>query len=127
MTLTTQIIQRGPYRSPFVCYDEERELERHNHTAEIMRCIITFDSIHRVMKAEKILKRENVSITLIPTPRRISSDCGMVVQVDCDEIEYARECISKKGLVIEGVYEIDEEVVRRYEKKQEGLKGETKT
>lgn len=72
-----------------------------------MRCVITFDSIHRVMKAEKILKGENVTITLIPTPRQISSDCGMVVQVDCDDLERAQEILRANSLGFEGAYRID--------------------
>ena len=72
-----------------------------------MNYVITFDSIHRVMKAEKILKRENVSITLIPKPRQISSDCGMVVQIDCVELERAQEILDRNRLEIEGIYEIE--------------------
>ena len=72
-----------------------------------MKCVITFNSIHRVMKAEKILKREGVSITLVPTPRRISSDCGMVVRVDCGELDRAQKILKTSGLDVEGIYEID--------------------
>ena len=69
-----------------------------------MNCVITFDSIHRVMKAEKILERENVFVTLIPTPRQISSDCGMVVRMDCEHLERAQEILNKDRLKIEGIY-----------------------
>jgi len=58
------------------------------------------------MKAEKILKEEAVSLSLIPTPRHISSDCGMVVQIDCDDLKKTRKIIQEHGLTIEGVYEI---------------------
>ena len=72
-----------------------------------MNCVITFDSIHRVMKAEKILKEKGVPITLIPTPRQISSDCGMVVQVSCGELDRAQEILNKNRLEIEGVYRLE--------------------
>jgi hypothetical protein len=78
-----------------------------NRIAIRMYCVITFDSIHRVMKAEKILKRENISITLRPTPRQISSDCGMVVQVDCGELERAQEVLIINRLEIEGIYRLE--------------------
>ena len=74
-----------------------------------MKCVITFDSIHRVMKAERILKGEAISLSLIPTPRHISSDCGMVVRIECDGREKALEIIQKHGLTIEGVYVIGKE------------------
>ncbi|UCE19276.1 MAG: DUF3343 domain-containing protein [Gemmatimonadota bacterium] len=73
-----------------------------------MNCVITFDSIHRVMKAERILKSEDVSLTLVPTPREISSECGMVVQVGCEELERVQEIFNKNRLEIEGIYQIDE-------------------
>lgn len=81
-----------------------------------MNCVIAFGSIHRVMKAEKILKREIVPLTLIPTPRQISSDCGMVVRIDCDDLEKALKIIQEYGLIIEGVYEIGKEGTRRRER-----------
>jgi hypothetical protein len=45
------------------------------------KCIIIFNSIHRVMKAEKVLKEENVDFELIPTPRELKSDCGLAIKV----------------------------------------------
>lgn len=43
-------------------------------------CIAIFHSIHRVMKAEKILKGQHVDILLIPAPRQLSSDCGLALR-----------------------------------------------
>ncbi len=44
-----------------------------------MPTVFVFDSIHYVLKAEKILKKEGISCELIPVPREISSDCGMAL------------------------------------------------
>ena len=86
-----------------------------------MYCVITFDSIHRVMKAENILKAESVSLSLIPTPRHISSDCGMVVQIDCDDLEKTLKIIQDHGLRTEGIYEMSKEGIRRHERGYKGL------
>jgi len=59
------------------------------------------------MKAEKILKAQGIDITLIPTPREISSDCGMVIQVGCTEVNRAKDIINEQGLMIEGVYQLE--------------------
>jgi len=40
-------------------------------------CIFTFQSIHYVLKAEKLLLENNITPTIIPTPRDLSSNCGM--------------------------------------------------
>ncbi len=43
-------------------------------------CVAIFHSIHRVMKAEKLLKAEKLEILLIPVPRQLSSDCGLAIR-----------------------------------------------
>jgi Protein of unknown function (DUF3343) len=44
--------------------------------------IAVFNSIHRVMKAESLLKEKRLSILLIPAPRSVSSDCGLAIRYD---------------------------------------------
>ncbi len=42
--------------------------------------LLTFDSIHDVLKAEKLLLRLGLSCDLVPTPRTLSRDCGMAIE-----------------------------------------------
>jgi len=42
--------------------------------------VAIFNSIHRVMKAEKALKQAGVDILLIPVPRQLASDCGLAIR-----------------------------------------------
>jgi hypothetical protein len=46
-----------------------------------MKCVFLFESVHRVMKAEKVLKEKGIAVDLIPVPREISSECGMAVEL----------------------------------------------
>lgn len=46
-----------------------------------MNYILIFNSVHKVMKAEKILKSSGVSFKTIPVPRQLSSDCGLAIRV----------------------------------------------
>jgi len=43
-----------------------------------------FNSAHRVMKAESVLKAHNQPILLIPAPRVLSTDCGLALRFDDD-------------------------------------------
>lgn len=43
--------------------------------------VAIFHSIHRVMKAEKILKQHQVDILLIPVPRELTADCGLAIRL----------------------------------------------
>jgi hypothetical protein len=42
--------------------------------------VLILPSIHHVLKVEKGAKDRKLSVELIPTPRQISSDCGMSVE-----------------------------------------------
>ena len=43
-------------------------------------CVAIFNSIHRVMKAEKVLKLQGARVQLIPVPRQLTSDCGLAIR-----------------------------------------------
>jgi len=43
--------------------------------------IILFYTIHDVLRAEKILKKHNITHELVPVPRNLSSDCGICVKL----------------------------------------------
>jgi len=70
--------------------------------------IAVFHSIHRVMKAEKILKGAGVPILLIPAPREISSDCGLALRYTPEETERVRDLLASQGLPPAEVYQYQE-------------------
>ena len=43
--------------------------------------VAIFHSIHRVLSAEQVLKRDGVSFLLIPVPRQLTSDCGLALRI----------------------------------------------
>jgi hypothetical protein len=43
--------------------------------------LAVFNSAHRVMKAESILKSRGLSILLIPAPRQLMADCGLALRI----------------------------------------------
>jgi len=49
-----------------------------------MKHVFIFESVHRVMKAEKLLKGKGIKLDLIPVPREISSDCGVAIELSAD-------------------------------------------
>jgi hypothetical protein len=46
--------------------------------------VAIFHSVHKVMKAEKLLKLAKVEMLLIPVPRELSSDCGLAIRFAAD-------------------------------------------
>jgi len=63
-----------------------------------MTCILLFQSVHQVMKAEKVLKERGMAVDLIPVPREISSDCGVAIQVPSEVSEEALCFVGERGL-----------------------------
>lgn len=47
--------------------------------------LAVFNSAHRVMKAEDILKKLGLPVLLIPAPRALSTDCGLALRFS-DEV-----------------------------------------
>lgn len=45
-------------------------------------CLAVFNSTHRVLKAEGLLKDLGLEILLIPAPRALQTDCGLALRFD---------------------------------------------
>lgn len=64
---------------------------------ESQHLIIVFNSLHRVMLAELRLK-PHFSLLLMPVPRAISADCGMVLRIERKDGEAVVEMLQQEGL-----------------------------
>lgn len=69
-----------------------------------MRCVFIFESVHRVMKAEKLLKGNGVKIDLIPVPREISSDCGVAIELPGDSESEALSILQENRISVVECY-----------------------
>jgi hypothetical protein len=69
-----------------------------------MKYVFLFGSVHRVMRAEKILKEKGIPTDLIPVPKEINSDCGVAVEVDLELGEEAMRVFEENKLSIVECY-----------------------
>lgn len=69
-----------------------------------MDLVAIFHSIHRVMKAEKILKAAKADILLIPVPRQLSSDCGLAIRFTEAERSRVEEVLGLENLLPAELY-----------------------
>jgi len=65
--------------------------------------LAVFNSAHRVMKAESILKALNLPILLIPAPRKLLTDCGLAIRFNEDTRDSIMEALTSQGLLPEFV------------------------
>ena len=66
--------------------------------------VAIFHSIHRVMKAEKILKKAKLDMLLIPVPRQLTSDCGLAIRYTAKERAQIEQVLSQENLSPEELY-----------------------
>lgn len=66
--------------------------------------VAIFNSVHKVMKAEKLLKKELVPMLLIPAPRSLSSDCGLAIRYAASDRQRLESLLSAVSLLPEEIY-----------------------
>ena len=64
-------------------------------------CVVTFQITSHAFIFEKALRKGGLSAKLIPTPRQVSSSCGMSAEVSCQDIEVIKDLC--KDEIIEDV------------------------
>jgi hypothetical protein len=69
-------------------------------------CLVTFDSIHQVLRAEKLLLASGLRVDTYPVPREVSSDCGIALDVRCEDMTEILEQLAIKSLEPEGTYRL---------------------
>ncbi len=77
--------------------------------------VAIFHSIHRVMKAEKVLKLEGADILLIPVPRQLTSDCGLAIRYPEPERSRVLQVLRREDLLPAELYSYDGKEFRREE------------
>jgi N-acyl-L-homoserine lactone synthetase len=68
--------------------------------------VALFDSTSHVMRSEKLLGQAGVRVKMIPTPRQISSDCGVALRFDREEADRVETILSENRVPLKGVYPI---------------------
>lgn len=66
--------------------------------------VAIFNSIHRVMKAEKLLKQRHLPILLIPVPRTLTSDCGLALRYAATDLHAVESVLAEEDLMPEEIY-----------------------
>lgn len=72
-----------------------------------MDYILVFTNTHNALNCEKILERQNIPITVMPTPSYISNSCGISIRINEKLLEKIRELIEKKEIQIKFIYDIE--------------------
>ena len=66
--------------------------------------VAIFNSIHRVMEAERLLKDRKLKILLIPAPRALAADCGLAIRYAEDARAEVEGALAEAGLLPRDMY-----------------------
>lgn len=66
--------------------------------------VAIFNSIHRVMEAERLLKEKHLKILLIPAPRTLAADCGLAIRYTEDVRGGVEGSLAEAGLLPRELY-----------------------
>jgi hypothetical protein len=66
--------------------------------------VAIFNSIHRVMQAEKLLKGMGLTVLLIPAPRSLTSDCGLAIRFGEDQRPVVEQALASASLLPESTF-----------------------
>lgn len=70
----------------------------------LIHAVLICDSIHDVMKAERVVRNAGLWCDMVPAPRDLSSDCGMALGVRADEFAAAQAAVAGGAVRYRGWY-----------------------
>jgi hypothetical protein len=69
--------------------------------------VVLFRSTSHAIQAERVLLRTGHRIKMIPTPRQLSSDCGMALRFDRVDEERVAAALAENCVPTNGIHAID--------------------
>jgi hypothetical protein len=69
-------------------------------------CVVLFHSTAHAIRAEKVLLGVGLSIKMIPTPRKLSSDCGMALRFDRKDEQRVTTTLADNRVPTNGIHSI---------------------
>jgi len=69
--------------------------------------IIAFDSTHHAISTEQFLRDGGKDIMMIPTPREISSSCGLSIRIKGKDIDETAEQLKNKNMSYHGIFRVE--------------------
>jgi hypothetical protein len=80
--------------------------------------LVTFYASHHAVRAEKVLKKNNFVVMLVPGPREISPNCGVALQFEYALVAKVDETLKKNKVQIEALHqyhiELSPEELKRF-------------
>ena len=67
--------------------------------------VVLFHNSSSAMRCEALCKKAGIKVRLVPTPRELSSDCGVSLRFPWERREEVVEILEKAHIATQGVFE----------------------
>jgi hypothetical protein len=69
--------------------------------------VVLFSTTQAAIRGEQVLQDAGVACKLIPTPRQISSECGLALRFSRADADRVRQLLDEAGVEHGRVYEVE--------------------
>jgi hypothetical protein len=70
------------------------------------RGVALFHTTSAALRAEKVLRGDDVDVKPIPTPRELSSDCGIALRFPWAEADHVRAVLAAARVEVAGIHRL---------------------
>lgn len=71
-----------------------------------LQAVVVFDTTSAAIKADKAVRRSGLDAKLIPTPRHLSSDCGLALRFLRSDKDRMGTVLSEAGIEPAGIHDL---------------------
>lgn len=68
--------------------------------------VVSFESTHHAIFAEKMFQKSKLRMMTIPTPREVDKSCGISIQIAEEDIEEAKRIVERYRIGLKGIYAV---------------------
>ncbi len=79
-----------------------------------MKYYILFESHTDGLKVESHLKKEGIKYTIAPTPRKLSTCCGISIMYEIEDEKRIKRIVEENNLRIKGFHSLESKVKNFY-------------
>jgi hypothetical protein len=70
------------------------------------KSVVIFYSTSGAIKTESLAKKQRLTVKLIPVPRHLSSDCGICLSFNSDDIHGIEKILKDNKIEFDAIYEL---------------------
>ena len=73
--------------------------------------VVLFYTTSAVMRAEKLLAKDGHSLKLIPTPRQFSSDCGIALRFEWNDLDRVKLILDEAKIEYDSIRSLGTNII----------------